>query len=393
MSKLIHPMVGRSQTEVHRQSSFLELFFDLVFVVAVASAAEALHHGIVDGHPVEASVGFVTVFFAIWWAWMNFTWFASAYDVDDVPYRLSVFLQMVGALVIAAGVEVAFADADFRTVVIGYTIIRSSQVTLWLRAAQGDPARRAGCRRYAGGLVAVQIAWIVLAFALPESLALVGWVVLVAAELVIPVWAERRAQTPFHPGHIAERYGLFTIIVLGESILSGAAAVQAADNVGLGAALPTLVGAVFTVLAMWWLYFDRNLNDERLLAQREAFTWGYGHGVLLGAIAAVGAGLIVAVEAISHPEEVSARTAGLAVAVPAALYLVCLWVLQEVPRRNRTTMVAFPLAAVLTILAGVGPSPVLVIGLILAALLALLLGVNHNETVAEGESPSVTAPG
>ena len=101
-------MRARSPHEPHRVATPLELLFDLVFVVAVARAAEGLHHAIAENHAAAGLAGFAMVFFAIWWAWMNFTWFASAYDCDDVPYRLAVFVQITGALIIAAGVTQMF---------------------------------------------------------------------------------------------------------------------------------------------------------------------------------------------------------------------------------------------------------------------------------------------
>jgi hypothetical protein len=97
-------MTPRDPHEPHRSSTPLELLFDLCFVVAIAQAGARLHHGIVEGHASHASLGYAVVFFAIWWAWMNFTWFASAYDTDDVPYRLLVLVQIAGVLVLAAGV-------------------------------------------------------------------------------------------------------------------------------------------------------------------------------------------------------------------------------------------------------------------------------------------------
>ena len=82
-------MAGRDPGEAHRASTPLELFFDLTFVVAVSQAASGLHHGLVEGHAGDSLVGFPLVFFGIWWAWMNFTWFASAYDTDDDVYRIT----------------------------------------------------------------------------------------------------------------------------------------------------------------------------------------------------------------------------------------------------------------------------------------------------------------
>jgi len=98
-------MKPRSPDEAHRASTPLELLFDLVFVVAVAQAASGLHHGIAEGHMTDSLVSFGMVFFAIWWAWMSFTWFASAYDNDDILYRLLVFVQMTGALIVASGLR------------------------------------------------------------------------------------------------------------------------------------------------------------------------------------------------------------------------------------------------------------------------------------------------
>ncbi|MGH3528595.1 MAG: low temperature requirement protein A, partial [Pseudonocardiaceae bacterium] len=153
-------MTGRDPDEWHRASTPLELLFDLTFVVAVAQAGTQLHHALAAGHAGHAVAGYVLVFFGIWWAWVNFTWFASAYDTDDVPYRLLTLLQMGGVLVFAAGIPLAFEHFDFTIVVIGYVIMRLALVTQWLRAAAEHPAGRAGTLRYAGGVTLVQLCWV-----------------------------------------------------------------------------------------------------------------------------------------------------------------------------------------------------------------------------------------
>jgi low temperature requirement protein LtrA len=94
-------MLPRARDQAHRAATPLELFFDLVFVMAVVQAANRLHHSIAEGHASEAIVSYAMVFFAIWWAWMSCTWFASAYDTDDVPYRPAVFVQLIGVLLAA----------------------------------------------------------------------------------------------------------------------------------------------------------------------------------------------------------------------------------------------------------------------------------------------------
>jgi len=133
-------MTSRDTDEEHRASTPLELLFDLCFVVAVSRAAALLHHAIAAGDAGSAVVSYVLVFFAIWWAWMNFTWFSSAYDNDDVVYRLLTLVQITGVLILAAGVPRAFEHRDFDIVFVGYLVIRAGLVSLWLRAGRYDRA-------------------------------------------------------------------------------------------------------------------------------------------------------------------------------------------------------------------------------------------------------------
>ena len=107
-------MTARPIDEPHRVSSQLELLFDLTFVVAVAAVTDQFAHTIAEGHAGDGLIPFLQVFFAIWWAWMNFTWFASSYDTDDVAYRLLTMVQMAGVLVLAAGVPAAADHGDYR---------------------------------------------------------------------------------------------------------------------------------------------------------------------------------------------------------------------------------------------------------------------------------------
>ncbi len=143
-------MRGRDPDEQHRASTPLELFFDLVIVVAIAVAGSSLHHGIAEDHFLDAVLGYILTFFAIWWAWMSFTWFATAYDTDDVPYRVAVFVQMAGAIVMAAGIGRAIDAGDWSLVLLGYIVMRFALVFQWLRAARDDPSHRTQDIRYGG---------------------------------------------------------------------------------------------------------------------------------------------------------------------------------------------------------------------------------------------------
>ncbi|MFD7511972.1 low temperature requirement protein A [Streptomyces sp. NPDC059853] len=324
------PMRGRDPGEEHRASTPLELLFDLTFVVAVSQAAAQLHHALAEGRTGPGLLGYAAVFFAIWWAWMNFTWFASAYDTDDVLYRLLTLVQMAGVLVLASGVPAAFRHGDWALVVAGYVIMRVALVAQWLRAAAADPAGRRAALRYAAGVTVVQAGWVARLW-VSGGWAPATFVVLVVAELSVPAWAEFRGRaTRWHPGHIAERYGLFTIIVLGEVILGSLAAVQSAVTArGLSAqVLLIAVGGLLLVFALWWLYFTG--PDVRLTTLRTALTWGYGHYAVFAALAALGAGIEAALDVTEHHAHLSERAAGLAVAVPVALVLPLLAALHRV---------------------------------------------------------------
>ncbi|MYX73290.1 low temperature requirement protein A [Streptomyces sp. SID3915] len=326
-------MRGRDPGEEHRASTPLELLFDLTFVVAVSQAARQLHHALAEGYIGSGVASYAAVFFAIWWAWMNFTWFASAYDTDDVPYRLLTLVQMAGVLVLAAGVGSVFEDGDFAVVVVGYVVMRLAMITQWLRAAAAHREGRAGALRYASGVAVVQLGWIARLWAPPGAWAWTTFLVLVAAELAVPAWAEAGSRrTPWHPGHIAERYGLFTIIVLGEVILASFTAIQSAvTGRGLSASvLLTALGGLLLVFGLWWIYFTG--SDAVLLTLRTALTWGYGHYVVFAALAAIGAGTEAALAASEHHAHLSIRAAGLAVAIPVALVLLVLGGLHRATR-------------------------------------------------------------
>jgi low temperature requirement protein LtrA len=385
------PMLAREMHEPHRASTPLELFFDLIFVVAISLAAGGLHHGIAESHSSTALVSYAMLFFTIWWAWMGFTWFASSFDSDDVPYRLMVFVQMAGALVIAAGVTAGFEHFDFRIITVGYFIMRIGLVSMWLRAGKNNPALRPATNRYALGLTVMQFFWISLLF-VPMSWKMPLFLLFMVMEMLVPAWAERSAPTPAHPEHINERYSLFTIIVLGESILATVLAIKntlAADAL-TGSVVTIIISALVIVLSLWWLYFDKP-NTEQLLqadSKLSSFIWGYGHYFIFASAAAVGVGLAVAVEFASgtgsvaegaHPTQSAAQWA---LALPVATFLVSLWGVHLPLMRDSPVVWLFPSVSVAVLLtAWLLPSITLTAGataLLTAGLLATLLYFHYD---------------
>ncbi|CAL9472961.1 hypothetical protein SUDANB96_02895 [Streptomyces sp. enrichment culture] len=322
--------MARGRGETHRAASPLELFFDLCFVVAIAQAGIQLVHALAENHVGEGITNYAMVFFAIWWAWMNFTWFASAYDNDDVLYRVVTLVQIAGVLVLAAGVSRAFEDHDFLAVWLGYAIMRLAMAAQWLRAARAARGvERSVTLRYAGGILLCQVGWLGL-LVLPEGGRPWVFLVMAVAELCVPVLAEKDGQTAWHPHHIAERYGLFTIIVLGETIAAATVAVKTGveENDALADLLPIATGGLLIVFSAWWIYFVVPIHGH-LRSNRQAFLWGYGHYLVFASAAAIGAGLEVAVEQTVGKAHISTLAASAAVTLPTALYLLTLWALHS----------------------------------------------------------------
>jgi low temperature requirement protein LtrA len=395
---LLRAMGRRDTEESHRAATPLELLFDLCFVVAVSQTGTQLNDALSVGHYQSGIVGFFMVFFAIWWAWVNFTWFASAYDVDDLLYRLLTFVQIIGVLILAAGVSNAFDHANFTVITIGYVVMRVAMVGQWLRAAAGDPAGRSVALHYAVGISICQVGWVLRLF-LPHDAGVVAFYLLAVLEMLVPAWAERRGDrtgTPWHPGHINERYGLFTLIVLGECIAAATVAIHDASAVHdeSSAALGAVVGgAVLLVFSIWWWYFEHPSEEGLRMSRGTAFFWGYGHYFVFSSVAALGTGLELAA-ASTHGGEgtVPQSEAGLAIAIPVAVFFVVTAVLQaKLDGTERWRMVLVVVTAVVVLGLGgaaAGSTDIgvatLLMGLAVATLVAIDEWRHPKRTRTEG---------
>jgi low temperature requirement protein LtrA len=388
-------MHARDTDEPFRSSSPLEALYDLVFVVAVGSLVSELVVSIEHGTVLGYVIPYLFVFFAIWWAWINFTWFASAYDVDDVPYRLLTVLQMAGVLVLAAGVPAAFEHGDYTLTTIGYVIIRAGQIGQWARAAIEHPEGRATSLRYGIGVLVVQLLWCVrLAIPLNEATFLLTFVFLAALEVLTPLWAERRGHLAWHAHHIAERYALFVLILLGETVLAAVNGLQAAlREHGVTLELVVVsVSSLVLLVALWWAYFLQSAGEGLAARRQQSFTWGYGHYLLFAGLAAVGGGLDAAVQASAHPGEVQELAVGLSLAIPAAVCVLLIWALHAplLDSPGYPWQAAVP-AALLTLAAGALAPWIGIVGTVVAC--ALIAAASIALAIARRRStPSPVAP-
>jgi low temperature requirement protein LtrA len=328
-------LIGRDPGEAHRSATPLELLFDLTFVVAFGVAADELAGYLADGQIWPAIGAFVFATFAVAWAWINYSWFASAYDTDDWVFRLATMVQMVGVIVLALGLEPAFASIvegdtlDNGVMVAGYVVMRVPMVFLWAQVARDDPDRRPAASVYIWTISVAQVFWVVLAIVdLPIESTFAIALVLIALETSGPLIAERRGGTPWHARHIAERYGLLVIITLGEGILGTVASINAVVHGSAGwtvTAVVVAIAGIGLIFATWWTYFAIPWAEVLELHRERSFIWSYGHIVIFGSLAAIGAGLHVAAYYLEHETSLTLTGTVLSTAIPVTIYIAALY--------------------------------------------------------------------
>jgi low temperature requirement protein LtrA len=410
MTGLLHHrrarMRGRDPQESHRSATPLELLFDLTFVVAFGMAADELAHFLAEDHIRAALIGFGFAAFAINWAWINFSWFASAYDTDDWIYRLTTMLQMVGVIVLALGLPDMFESideghtVDNGVMVAGYVVMRVAMVFQWARAARQDPPRRAACMTYITTILVAQVGWVALLLADTSVATTFAWAgLLILVECAGPWIAEtRRGGTPWHAHHIAERYGLLVIIALGEGIIGTIASLSVlvgpeGPGWSVDAALVALAGTALT-FGMWWVYFLVPSGAVLHVHRQRSFGWGYGQIPIIGAVVATGGGLHVAAYFLEKQSQLDASATVLCAVIPVAVYALGIFVLYASLTRTLdrfhlwlVAATVVPLAAPIVMAAAGASMPWCLVVLSLSPWVTVvgyeLRGHEHNERVLE----------
>jgi len=336
---------GRDPDEEHRVATPLELLYDLTIVVAFGTAGDQFGHFVADDHIAAGVGGFVLATVAVSWAWLNYTWFASAYDTDDWVFRLATMVQMVGVIVISLGIPQLFESLDrggtldLGVVVAGYVIMRVALLFLWWQVSRQDPEHGSTARAYMTAVGLAQVGWVALALAaLPIAATLVVYLVLIGLELLGPFLAERKGHTPWHPHHIAERYGLLVIITLGEVILGTVVALNAIVHGEAGwtiDAAALAVAGVGLAFGCWWMYFALPWAAPLVRHRERAWRFGYGHLVIFAALAGMGGGLHVAAYGLEGEAKIGSTAIVLSVAIPVAIYVFTLYALYSVLMRER----------------------------------------------------------
>ncbi|WP_207803842.1 low temperature requirement protein A [Kocuria tytonicola] len=339
----LRSMTGRDPRERERAASTLELLFDLTFVVAVAQSASQLAEALAEGHVGSGIAAFCLTSFGIIWAWINYSWFASAYDTDDWLYRLLTLLQMIGVVVLTLGIPdifhaAAHGELDNTVSVTGYVIMRVAMLVQWGRAHRTDGEHRPAIRFYLSTLVIAQALWVATIFLQTTGLplpVLLGVTALIAlVELTGPFLAERGSGTgtPWHAGHITERHGLLTIITIGEVVTGTVITLQnilGSDEQHIDWGDTILVAVCGTAIAFgfWWAYFIPRFAEVLHHHRRRSFGFGYSHFLIWPALAAVGGGLHLMALSFEHSEDlhVDHVVAACALAIPVGVFTVGLF--------------------------------------------------------------------
>jgi low temperature requirement protein LtrA len=349
-----------------RHATWLELFLDLVFVVAIAELGTSLsHHVSARGFLIYAGL-----FVPVIWAWAGFTFYATRFDTDDLVYRVFTFAGMFGVAALATTIPGAF-EGHGNGFALAYACIRIVIVLLYVRARRHVPEAR-GLTDWFVALFSIAIVLWFLSLGIAAPWKYVCWAVAMALELAAPPRAWRMLpRAPIHPSHIPERFGLLTIIVLGEAVIS---VVIGTVDVSWTVLTGTTAFAGFLLAAcLWWVYFeylDSSVVSRDVL---RGMTFVYSHFLVWIGIAAMGVGVRLAVIS-AGPGDAYAHD-GWVLAVGTAMCMIGLGVIQlvigpavldsDVLLRFATAALAIVLAALTAVL-----SPVLVLWLLAAALLA-----------------------
>jgi len=355
---------GRGVDEM-RRATWLELFFDLVFVAAVGQLAMAL-----SAEPTTARFfEFLGLFVPVWWAWMGFTFYANRFDTDDLVYRLLLLVAMFGVAVLATTIPSVF-DGATRGFPLAYVGVRLVLIALYARASRHVPEARALVRLFLGAFSFAVLIWLAsLAFDPPWAYVL--WGVALALELSAPIRAWRLLpDAPIDRRHLPERFGLLTLIVLGESVLAVVLGVSKVswDAGSAGAAVTGFLVAA----SLWWIYFD--FLDEGALSARGIFgglTYTYMNYFVVAGLTALGVGVKLAVLAAGGDQRYDdtswVLSAGLALAMfgLGVIQLVAGTVVVDADVVLRLTT-----AAIALVLIPFGLSPLAVVSIFAAVLVA-----------------------
>jgi low temperature requirement protein LtrA len=374
----------RADDEEDRRATWLELFFDLVFVAAVAQASFLLTDHLV----VSRLFGYLGIFVAIWWAWMGFTFYANRFDTDDLVYRMLVLLAMLAIAALAVNTRHALSGSS-EGFAVSYIAVRLVLLTLYARARRHVEAARRLTTIFLTMFGAAVVVWCASLLVEPPARYWL-WGCALVIELSAPLFAWRALpNAPIHPRHIPERFGLLVIIVLGESVF--AVVVGTADVSWHTATVVAAVAGFVAAASLWWIYFE--FLDESVVQRGRGagLTFTYSNYLVISGLALLGTGVKLAI--LSTGSQTRYAHVGWVLGAGAVLTMVGLAIVQlatpptlfdvDVWLRLGTAALALVLAFAYHVLSPVVVVVVLSVALVLQLVYELVEHEGHHAVAAE----------
>ena len=279
-----------AKAEKERRATWLELFYDLVFAAAVAEIGVSLYSNYTT---LSSFLGTVALFFPVCWTWLGVTFYSARFETDDYIHRILILLQMAAAAALALSIHGALGETSFNFA-ISYAAIRGLLVIEYLRAGNRVPAARQFAKKYSKGFSISTIIWLISAF-VPAPERFILWSIALGLDLAVTIFIGRKhLQLAPNIFYLPERMGLFTLIVLGETIFNLIHSLSGykwdiGSTISMGAGLSI-------AFSLWWLYFDKIDGSVILKFRDEAksglyITWLYTHFPLVVGLCATAAGI------------------------------------------------------------------------------------------------------
>ena len=320
-------MTPRSVVSPHDQSAtFVELFFDLVFVFGITQIVGLLHHDLSWAGAGHA----ILTFWLVWWAWTQFTWALNAADTEHPWIELATLVATAVAFFMSVAVPEAFSGGAL-WFALPYVAVRVIGLGIYVGVMWENPEGRKGLRAFSTASIGGFVAVVIGALAGPET-QWMFWLLVIILDMVAAT-AAGEGDWGIHPEHFAERHGLIVIIALGESLIVAAGGLVGAERTTSVLVVGFL--AVAITCTLWWTYFPvakpeleaslaRAEGPARARMARDAFSFAH-FPMLCGVIA-----YAVAVEAaIAHPADPLGDAERLALALGLFLFVgglaVALW--------------------------------------------------------------------
>lgn len=274
-SQFLKPIALFKEVNKERHASWMELFLDLGFVIALSRLEGILE----NGFSPATIFTYIFVFFIILWIWNRLTWYSSYYGNDDIFYKTAFTLALFFVLGFSSEIK-SIEEGYFRSLIYWYLLIEATLISLWIRVVVST-------KEFRNNSLLFFVSYLLSFFLVLTSLFYSGttqyilWGGAILSEFIGPVagWISEKGKITVHSAHILERHGLFTIILLGEGLVSVLSTLEEGINFD---SLSNALLIICTLTLIWSVYFSIDLDEQTNFSQRikNTFIFGYGQFIV-----------------------------------------------------------------------------------------------------------------